>query len=181
MQPNTSPTPCPEGTRRCHVCKQLKPIEQFSRHAKKPLGYGYACLACNRERQRDWRQKNPDAHRADVAAWRKYNPDKVAQYARNWRTRNPEKARANNLRDNQGITQKQYDDMHEAQNGCCKICGTNKSTGRGKKLEVDHCHRSLQIRGLLCHRCNTGLGYFKDDPAILQSAIAYLAEGGVKR
>lgn len=50
----------------------------------------------------------------------------------------------------------------------CDICG---SSGR---LTVDHCHTSLDIRGILCHPCNMGLGHFKDDPEILQRAAKYL-------
>lgn len=42
------------------------------------------------------------------------------------------------------------------------------------ELVVDHCHKSKQIRGLVCHRCNVGLGYFRDDPELLRAAAAYL-------
>lgn len=51
-----------------------------------------------------------------------------------------------------------------------KLCATQK---RGK-LVVDHCHATGQLRGLICHKCNSALGMAKDDPKILENAAAYL-------
>lgn len=56
----------------------------------------------------------------------------------------------------------------------CKIC--NQSCSSGYKLSVDHCHLTGEIRGLLCLRCNKGLGYFKDNPEFLSKAIKYLGQ-----
>jgi Recombination endonuclease VII len=61
-----------------------------------------------------------------------------------------------------------------AQRGQCAICREIK------RLVVDHCHRSGQRRGLLCHKCNSGLGYFSDSKSLLMNAITYLA-GARKR
>ncbi|MES5383849.1 endonuclease VII domain-containing protein [Mycolicibacterium conceptionense] len=55
----------------------------------------------------------------------------------------------------------------------CGICGSSVSF-EGKSLSVDHCHSTGSIRGILCGSCNSGLGYFKDNPALLQAAIKYL-------
>lgn len=51
----------------------------------------------------------------------------------------------------------------------CAICGATES------LCVDHCHSTMIIRGVLCSRCNSGLGMFRDDPELLLTAIKYLA------
>ena len=67
-----------------------------------------------------------------------------------------------------------YDTMLAAQNGLCAICQRPPTSGRGKKLHVDHDHGTGCIRGLLCHDCNTGLGKFLDSPSLLQDAISYL-------
>lgn len=70
------------------------------------------------------------------------------------------------------MTLKQYDEMFEKQSGVCKICGDiNKS---GRRLCVDHDHKTGKIRGLLCCACNSLIGYAKDDLLILKSAINYL-------
>jgi len=42
------------------------------------------------------------------------------------------------------------------------------------KLLIDHDHETGKIRGLLCHRCNTGLGFFLDNPHFLTNAAFYL-------
>ncbi|MEW2245673.1 endonuclease VII domain-containing protein [Streptomyces sp. NPDC026666] len=80
--------------------------------------------------------------------------------------------------------------QHEAllteQGGVCAVCGrTDRS---GKALAVDHDHSCCSgprscgrcVRGLLCSRCNFGLGRFSDDPGRLRSAAAYV-EGWRRR
>jgi hypothetical protein len=59
-----------------------------------------------------------------------------------------------------------------ASNGTCDVCGGLPLPGR--KLNIDHCHTTGAIRGLLCHGCNVGLGYFKDSPERLIKAAEYL-------
>lgn len=61
----------------------------------------------------------------------------------------------------------------------CMICGNEPQVMRcGKKLVktlcVDHCHKTLKFRGLLCFNCNLGLGKFQDSIKILENAIIYL-------
>tara|TARA_Y100000310_G_scaffold109018_1_gene107406 strand:- start:13609 stop:14241 length:633 start_codon:yes stop_codon:yes gene_type:complete len=78
-----------------------------------------------------------------------------------------------------GLTWEDYQKLHEQQNYLCAIC-KNPETRANKntvfKLVVDHCHDSGEVRGLLCSRCNTGLGHFKDNVSNLTSAIEYLKE-----
>jgi hypothetical protein len=72
--------------------------------------------------------------------------------------------------DKYGITVAQYDAMREAQENLCAIC-----SGEMKVACIDHCHSNGRVRGLLCMPCNTGLGFFRDNPENLAKAIAYLA------
>jgi hypothetical protein len=67
-----------------------------------------------------------------------------------------------------GIEPEQYDTMFEKQKGLCAICQKNK------KLCVDHNHFTGEIRGLLCHDCNRGLGSFRDNIDFLKRALEYL-------
>lgn len=91
---------------------------------------------------------------------------------RGWNGRNHEYF----LKRHYGITRADYDRMAKAQNGRCAICGDKEPGGKFTLWLVDHCHTTKRVRGLLCHRCNMGLGYFKDDPERLRAALAYLAK-----
>lgn len=71
-----------------------------------------------------------------------------------------------------GISADEYKQMHEKQNGKCKICNEVPATKRG--LHVDHCHDTGKVRGLLCHGCNLGIGSMKDSIHLLEKAIEYL-------
>lgn len=62
--------------------------------------------------------------------------------------------------------------MLKAQGGVCAICGNTPQ--QGKHFDVDHCHISKKVRGLLCPGCNKGLGMFEDDVTRLYAAIRYL-------
>lgn len=67
-----------------------------------------------------------------------------------------------------------YERLLRAQNELCAICST-ADPGRGnKRFCIDHCHKTGVVRGLLCHKCNSGLGRFEDDPKIMRRAVAYL-------
>lgn len=54
--------------------------------------------------------------------------------------------------------------------GRCAICKRQDT-----RLCIDHCHKTGRIRGVLCHRCNSGIGSFRDNPTLLTAAAAYLA------
>ena len=72
-----------------------------------------------------------------------------------------------------GITSEDYAAMYELQGGLCAICKSGP-TGRWDSLDIDHCHSTGAVRGLLCHQCNKGIGCLGDDIGRLLSAIAYL-------
>lgn len=71
-----------------------------------------------------------------------------------------------------GITDEEFDQLLDAQDGKCKICGTSKWPHRGPC--VDHDHTTGRVRGLLCLNCNRGLGAFMESSAILENALKYL-------
>lgn len=109
-----------------------------------------------------------------------------AEYQRKWRFSNPEKYRNQWLRNNKsvtnrnldlfkqyGITLLEYNDIFTKQNGMCRICGIHQSQ-LPKSLHVDHCHKTNKVRGLLCKKCNSLLGFANDNMTILKNAITYL-------
>ena len=68
-------------------------------------------------------------------------------------------------------TLSELDSIYASHAGRCDICGQEPSK---RKLVLDHCHETGKLRGLLCGNCNKGLGFFKDNAAILELAIRYL-------
>lgn len=86
------------------------------------------------------------------------------------------------LRRTYGLTQERYEELLAHQAGGCGVCRTTEPGGRGNNFHVDHDHAccpgkkscGLCIRGLLCAKCNNGLGAYNDDPALLAAAIRYL-------
>jgi len=83
------------------------------------------------------------------------------------------------LKKNYSLTLAEYDALLQKQGGCCAICEkdeTMKIKGKVIRLSVDHCHETGKVRGLLCTRCNTGLGNFSDDIDRLKQAIDYLGK-----
>ena len=54
--------------------------------------------------------------------------------------------------------------------GRCEVCGDDGI------LVVDHDHETGRVRGVLCNRCNSGLGFFRDNPDYLVNAVKYLEE-----
>jgi len=98
---------------------------------------------------------------------------KKADYAKQWRKENPEKVKNNYLRKMFGITLEDYNRMYKSQDGKCAICGKEEPY-EGYSLAVDHNHKTGNVRGLLCSKCNLGLGCFKDSETLIQKAITYL-------
>lgn len=75
-----------------------------------------------------------------------------------------------------GISHAMYDELLELQNNRCAICCTDTpSQGRGSVyFNVDHDHKTGAVRGLLCTKCNVGLGHFKDNVDVMAKAVEYL-------
>ena len=88
----------------------------------------------------------------------------------------PKRYREQHLKRQYGIDHKEYDKILKQQNGCCSVCGTDKPGGKhqNKYFHVDHNHETGVVRGLLCSHCNTALGLFNEDVAIMKKAMVYL-------
>ena len=79
-----------------------------------------------------------------------------------------------------GVSHQQYTEMYIKQDGKCAICSSTNPNSRAakdgsKSFCVDHCHVTGEIRGLLCFKCNSGLGNFMDSTEKLKNAINYLS------
>lgn len=123
-------------------------------------------------------QNNKEKFAAKSKAWREANPEKAKENRRRHYEENREKAleysRLYSLKRKFNLSEEEYTSMLHYQDGVCAICGNTSK----KALAVDHCHKTGKIRGLLCNRCNRGIGYLRDDPNVLNKASLYITKGG---
>ncbi len=130
--------------------------------------------------------------REQRVAWVTANPDKVkAAQDRNNRSpkakvrkaryhaKNPHARRADHIKRNYGITLAQESALVEAHQGLCAVCDMSLSEGYRNQC-IDHDHKTGEIRGLLCRRCNMALGLLDESPAIVKSLHRYLLIGNIK-
>lgn len=138
-------------SRSCTVCKQLKQVTEFTIRKTHRIGKPVSvCNKCKVDYNRQRRLSDPE------------------------RTRQIE--RKSKFKRQYGITLDDYYQMLDKQNGGCAICGNKKPSNRTEYFAVDHCHITGKVRGLLCTKCNRGLGLFNDNISNLQTAITYLKE-----
>src|SRR5271166_6272451 len=151
-----------------------------------------------RRMQREWyerrKQKDPEnflrLRRESQEQMRQKDPEKFRRMQREWyerrKQKDPEKfrrmQRKYKLKRYYRLTEEQYQVLLQAQNYICAICGIEEweCMGNGRKLHVDHCHETKRNRGLLCQKCNTGIGQFNHDIKRLQLAIDYLIKYDTK-
>lgn len=118
----------------------------------------------NKEASQKYYQEHKEERKDYSRKWRKeYNkkyPEKQKQSSKNYRKNNKEKIRDHLLKRRFGITLEEYNQILENQNYCCKICERHESKFK-ISLAVDHDHETGKIRGLLCSKCNTTLGWYE--------------------
>lgn len=73
-----------------------------------------------------------------------------------------------------GFTSEHIQQILDSQGGVCAICGETPNPFR-----LDHDHITGRPRGILCNHCNTGLGFFRDNPRSLLTASRYLDKANV--
>src|SRR5262249_22581529 len=109
------------------------------------------------------------------------NPAKYREANRRWYMAHPDDRHKITLK-KYNLTPEEYASLLAAQNGLCAICSKPEiakeyRTGKVKRLTVDHCHKSGAVRGLLCVRCNVGLGLIESlGPDGLERIAAYLGK-----
>lgn len=115
-----------------------------------------------------------EAHKRAAKKWYIKNKEqrRVISKAYWAKPENKEKNRRRWLQRGYGITLETYQALFESQNGLCAICGEKCSIKR--TLSVDHNHQTGTVRGLLCHKCNTAIGFLGENIGRLQNVIDYL-------
>lgn len=155
-----------EATERsCTNCGEMKPVTDFYWSGGRPKSRCKACLSLIRRKRY---AADPEAQRRAIAQakkWQQENPDRAKESRRKNRHRYAVQS--------YGLSWADWTAMLIAQSGRCAICSEPM-----EKPNVDHCHNSNEVRGLLCSGCNTGIGLLGDDVDRLRSAIEYLVASG---
>lgn len=159
-----------KDARRAAVAEKGKLYREANR--EKLIERRKAAYAASRDAQiekaRLWREANPEKVRESARRYYHANADRMREknrvYQKTQRVRILKKERARRY----GLDEAALDAMLEQQGGKCAICGNDT------RLEVDHCHDTGRVRGLLCGGCNRGIGMFGDAPARMRAAADYI-------
>ena len=123
------------------------------------------CIHCNKEKHEQSFHISGNGKRGNVC-----HACKQKRYL----SSNPEQKKKTNrrkhLRESYNMSIADYQELYDLQSGLCAICNLEL------KLYVDHCHNTGKIRGLLCNKCNSGIGFLQDDPKIIAKALSYVGE-----
>ena len=139
--------------KQCRKCQEVKPLDEFKTDRTCVDDKAGTCLVCCR------------LHSNKYYHATKNLPE--------FKAKKKEVVRRHDFKRNYGITPELYDSMMIAQCGVCFICGAKP---KKRRLSVDHCHDTNQVRGLLCNGCNVGIGHLKHNKVLLLKAIEYLDE-----
>lgn len=159
-------------TKLCTKCNTKKPLVEM---VKRGDGHKSECKACKNEASREKAKADPEHREKERLRGKvKYQRDKAKHLVltHKYYTENLAWRKDLHLQKTYGITMDIKNKMRDEQQNKCGIC--RREFEDDKSAYVDHCHATKQVRGLLCHACNTGLGMFKDSIDALQTAIAYL-------
>ena len=156
--------------KKCGKCKIEKPIKNFYQSKATKTGIYPNCKDCSKESKKRSREKSIDLKQ------------KTKQYKQNYRKKHPERNNGYYRRRNlskYNLSLLEYENILNSQNGACAICLKNEIINdnfnkMAKLLSIDHDHNTGKVRGLLCNKCNTGLGLFEDSIESLVKAIEYL-------
>lgn len=134
--------------KKCSKCKKEKSLTEFSRNNSRKSGYRAECKACKKL--------------IDLAYKERLSEEQIARInRRNW------------LKRSYNISLEDYENLLQTQDTRCKVCFKNVEE-IGKKLVVDHCHRTGKVRGLLCDKCNVALGLLQDNLENIANLYKYL-------
>lgn len=128
-------------------------LEKYRAYHKK-----YNSLESTKKRRREAYRKNIEHFK---------NRDRIHYY------KTKDRHRELHMAKRYSISVEEYRRLFEVFDSKCGICGKPETT-KGKVLSVDHNHATGQVRGLLCGKCNKGLGFLQDDVSLVDKIKQYL-------
>ncbi len=156
--------------KRCPHCEEIKPTDEFYRRKDGYLSSW--CKICNRYWAKRWYKAHPGESARRSKEWREKNPERYAAT----KGRRREHDRLLEIKRRYGLEPEEYKLLLDKQKGVCATCG---SEFKRREPVVDHCHETGDVRGLLCRRCNSVLGYVQDDLGLLEGLRRYVKCHGI--
>jgi hypothetical protein len=147
----------------CTKCGGDKPRESFHSNKNTRSGLASWCKDCTYAYTKNHRKKHG-----------RFRSDKEREGRRIWDRNNPDKIKNQRLKMAYGITLAEFNEMLAAQDGVCAISGESFGVSLGERPNVDHCHLTGKIRGIIKHKYNRGIGLLGDCPIVLEKAACYL-------
>ena len=134
------------------------------------------CKVCVMAKQKQWVDARPPGYITEKAK-QHYERTKHQRQLKYQSTK--ERRRELHVLKVYGLDEATHKAMFDSHGGCCWICGRSQSE-ETKRLSVDHDHATGVVRGLLCQRCNRGLGMLGDNIECLARCIDYLETCSVR-
>jgi hypothetical protein len=119
------------------------------------------------------KERLQERERAYNRVYYEANKERIQELQKTYREANKELRKVYFKTYRYGLSPEYYNTLLDAQEFLCSICSA-PDLEDGRPLYVDHDHETRRIRGLLCQKCNTGLGMFRDTPEYLERAARYL-------
>jgi hypothetical protein len=127
----------------------------------------------NKKQLSEYKKQYQTLNKEKIKMYCMENADRKKAYVVKYKATRKEQFKDYTLIKAYGIKSKEYNKLLEKQNGCCAICKKPQESFK-RMLSVDHDHTTGKIRGLLCYRCNSALGFLCDSVDMLNVAIKYL-------
>lgn len=136
------------------------------------------CLDCDKAYQKRKRKNRPDDVSRMRADYYKKNRQRILEQNKKSYSKPECKSvrRNTELKKKYGITSEEYLLMLDIQGNVCAICRGPQMNKRTDYFDVDHCHKTGKVRGLLCTNCNQGIGKFQDNKELMLHAYNYLED-----
>jgi len=166
----------PVGRNECRECLNKKSREYYQEHREKLLNASKEYFKKNKEsiliKKHEYLAKNREKINQRLRNHYHENIDWYKEY----NVKNREGRRSKKLFKKYGISQQEYEILLKKQDYRCKICGTETPGGNHNIFYVDHNHITGTIRGLLCTKYNSGIGFFDDNLNLIKEAGKYLEQ-----
>jgi len=147
----------------CWMCGETKPVSEFrqmksSTRSDGSHPYSSECKKCHNTQNKERSKRQPNAYRERRKNYLASEKGRV-QSAKRW---------AKYVGSKLNLTEEEYRALLAEQGGLCAICRERPAKA------IDHDHKTLKVRGLLCTQCNMGIGLLGENESLLKRAIHYL-------